>query len=168
MLRADWSVKYGTQMATLSTGSRVRGRVISTELGAGALLTPAGTQVRRQAIAALLGGLARVPRAVAGQAAGYVAGRQAHPHPQGVHPRPRYHDRSVMRLLDCVRVLGFVRLHGGSVRGTRGRLTDAADRDPIGGAHKDIPVRLEPATEAERAVAQHDSGLIRELVAARR
>jgi hypothetical protein len=75
-----------------------------------------------------------------------------------------------MRLLDCVRVLGFVRLHGGSVRGTRGRLTDAADRDPIAGTphHKDIPVRLEPATEAERAAAQHDSGLIRELVAARR
>ncbi|MFI5609106.1 molybdopterin-dependent oxidoreductase [Amycolatopsis sp. NPDC051903] len=38
-------------------------------------------------------------------------------------------------------------------------LTSSADRDPIAGTphHKDVPARLEPATEAERARAQRDS-----------
>ena len=44
-------------------------------------------------------------------------------------------------------------------------ITDAADRDPIAGTphHKDMPVRLEPATEAERTIAQHDSDRVREI-----
>ncbi|WP_396137739.1 molybdopterin dinucleotide binding domain-containing protein [Amycolatopsis sp. CM201R] len=38
-------------------------------------------------------------------------------------------------------------------------LTDALDRDPIAGTphHKDVPARLEPATEEERARAEADS-----------
>ncbi|QRP47575.1 molybdopterin-dependent oxidoreductase [Amycolatopsis sp. FDAARGOS 1241] len=38
-------------------------------------------------------------------------------------------------------------------------LTSSADRDPIAGTphHKDVPARLEPATDAERARAQRDS-----------
>ncbi len=45
-------------------------------------------------------------------------------------------------------------------------ITDAADRDPIAGTphHKDIPVRLEPATKSERAVAEADSARVRELM----
>jgi anaerobic selenocysteine-containing dehydrogenase len=47
-------------------------------------------------------------------------------------------------------------------------ITDAADRDPIAGTphHKDMPVRLEPATELERATAQRDSERVREVVQA--
>ncbi|OXM67695.1 molybdopterin-dependent oxidoreductase [Amycolatopsis vastitatis] len=46
-------------------------------------------------------------------------------------------------------------------------LTDAMDRDPIAGTphHKDVPARLEPATEAERARAESDSARVRETVA---
>jgi anaerobic selenocysteine-containing dehydrogenase len=45
-------------------------------------------------------------------------------------------------------------------------LTDALDRDPIAGTphHKHVPVRLEAATEAERATAQRDSERVRELI----
>jgi formylmethanofuran dehydrogenase subunit D len=45
-------------------------------------------------------------------------------------------------------------------------LTDAADRDPIAGTphHKDVPVRLEPATTEERDAAQRDSDRVRRLV----
>jgi anaerobic selenocysteine-containing dehydrogenase len=45
-------------------------------------------------------------------------------------------------------------------------LTDAADRDPIAGTphHKDIPVRLEPATAEERDTAQRDTERVRRLV----
>ena len=48
-------------------------------------------------------------------------------------------------------------------------ITEAADRDPIVGTphHKDVPVRLEPATAAERAAAEAASALVRELIAAR-
>lgn len=44
-------------------------------------------------------------------------------------------------------------------------ITDATDRDPIAGTphHKDIPVRLEPATVAERDAAEAASTRIREL-----
>ncbi|HEX4252256.1 MAG TPA: hypothetical protein VH008_30640, partial [Pseudonocardia sp.] len=47
-------------------------------------------------------------------------------------------------------------------------ITDAADRDPIAGTphHKDMPVRLEPATESEQATAQRDSERVREVVRA--
>lgn len=46
-------------------------------------------------------------------------------------------------------------------------ITDAADRDPIAGTphHKDLPVRLEPATAAECALAERDSARVRELIA---
>jgi anaerobic selenocysteine-containing dehydrogenase len=49
-------------------------------------------------------------------------------------------------------------------------LTDAMDRDPIAGTphHKDVPARLEPATEAERARAESDSARVRETVASGR
>jgi hypothetical protein len=42
-------------------------------------------------------------------------------------------------------------------------ITDAADRDPIAGTphHKDVPVRLEPVTAAEREAAQRDSERVR-------
>ncbi|MFH8534626.1 molybdopterin-dependent oxidoreductase [Streptomyces tendae] len=45
-------------------------------------------------------------------------------------------------------------------------LTDAADRDPIAGTphHKDVPVRLEPATAEERDTAQRDSERVRQLI----
>ncbi|MEU4841822.1 hypothetical protein [Nocardia testacea] len=45
-------------------------------------------------------------------------------------------------------------------------LTDAADRDPIAGTphHKDVPVRLEPATAEGRDTAQRDSERVRRLV----
>ncbi|MHC5909186.1 molybdopterin dinucleotide binding domain-containing protein, partial [Streptomyces sp. S6] len=45
-------------------------------------------------------------------------------------------------------------------------LTDATDRDPIAGTphHKDVPVRLEPATPEERDTAQRDSERVRRLV----
>jgi len=60
--------------------------------------------------------------------------------------------------------------HGGRVtNGPRINLiTDAADRDPIAGTphHKDTPVRLEPATAAERATAERDSERVREIVRA--
>ncbi|GAA1212534.1 molybdopterin-dependent oxidoreductase [Pseudonocardia alaniniphila] len=47
-------------------------------------------------------------------------------------------------------------------------ITDAADRDPIAGTphHKDVPVLLEPATAAERELAERDSLRVREVVAA--
>ncbi|WP_329055889.1 molybdopterin-dependent oxidoreductase [Amycolatopsis sp. NBC_01488] len=49
-------------------------------------------------------------------------------------------------------------------------LTDALDRDPIAGTphHKDVPARLEPATEEERARAEADSARVRETVASGR
>ncbi|WP_028936313.1 molybdopterin-dependent oxidoreductase [Pseudonocardia spinosispora] len=49
-------------------------------------------------------------------------------------------------------------------------ITDAADRDPIAGTphHKDMPVRLEPVTESERAAAEYDSSRVRDLVRAAR
>ncbi|RSM36088.1 molybdopterin oxidoreductase [Amycolatopsis balhimycina DSM 5908] len=49
-------------------------------------------------------------------------------------------------------------------------LTDARDRDPIAGTphHKDVPARLEPATEEERARAESDSARVRETVASGR
>ncbi|MDT7634700.1 MAG: hypothetical protein QOI50_6630 [Pseudonocardiales bacterium] len=60
--------------------------------------------------------------------------------------------------------------HGGRVtNGPRiNVITDAADRDPIAGTphHKDMPVRLEPATEDERATAERDSERVREVVQA--
>ncbi|MET8560896.1 molybdopterin-dependent oxidoreductase [Streptomyces flaveolus] len=45
-------------------------------------------------------------------------------------------------------------------------LTDARDRDPIAGTphHKDVPVRLEPATAKEREVAQRDSERVAALM----
>ena len=45
-------------------------------------------------------------------------------------------------------------------------LTDAADRDPIAGTphHKDVWVRLEPATDQERASCEHDSERVRLLI----
>jgi anaerobic selenocysteine-containing dehydrogenase len=45
-------------------------------------------------------------------------------------------------------------------------ITDAADRDPIAGTphHKDVPVRLEPATVEERTAAERDSALVLEVV----
>lgn len=48
-------------------------------------------------------------------------------------------------------------------------ITDATDRDPIAGTphHKDIPVRIEPATPAERAVAESASRKVRALIHAR-
>jgi anaerobic selenocysteine-containing dehydrogenase len=59
--------------------------------------------------------------------------------------------------------------HGGRVvQGPRiNLLTDAADRDPIAGTphHKDIPVRLEPVTAEERAIAERDTQRVREVVA---
>jgi anaerobic selenocysteine-containing dehydrogenase len=59
--------------------------------------------------------------------------------------------------------------HGGRVvNGPRINLiTDAADRDPIAGTphHKDVPVRLEQATVAERELAERDSERVREVVA---
>ena len=62
--------------------------------------------------------------------------------------------------------------HGGRVvNGPRINLiTDASDRDPISGTphHKDVPVRLEPATAVEREVAQRDSERVREVAAAAR
>jgi len=58
--------------------------------------------------------------------------------------------------------------HGGRVtNGPRINLiTDATDRDPIAGTphHKDTPVRLEPATAAERTTAEYDSQRVREIV----
>ncbi|ADJ49354.1 molybdopterin oxidoreductase family protein [Amycolatopsis mediterranei S699] len=49
-------------------------------------------------------------------------------------------------------------------------LTDALDRDPIAGTphHKDVPARLEPATEEERARAEADSVRVRATVASGR
>jgi len=49
-------------------------------------------------------------------------------------------------------------------------ITDAADRDPIAGTphHKDVPVLLEPATAAERELAERDSRRVREVAAATR
>ncbi|GAA1318590.1 molybdopterin-dependent oxidoreductase [Pseudonocardia xinjiangensis] len=62
--------------------------------------------------------------------------------------------------------------HGGRVvNGPRINLiTDATDRDPIAGTphHKDVPVRLEPATAAESEAAERDSERVREVVAAAR
>jgi anaerobic selenocysteine-containing dehydrogenase len=62
--------------------------------------------------------------------------------------------------------------HGGRVvNGPRINLiTDATDRDPIAGTphHKDVPVRLEPATAAEREAAERDSERVREVAAAAR
>lgn len=62
--------------------------------------------------------------------------------------------------------------HGGRVtNGPRiNLLTDAADRDRIAGTphHKDIPVRLEPATAEECAAAERDSALVLEIVNATR
>jgi anaerobic selenocysteine-containing dehydrogenase len=59
--------------------------------------------------------------------------------------------------------------HGGRVwHGPRINLiTDAHDRDPIAGTphHKDMPVRLEPATAAEVEAAERDAAVIRELIA---
>jgi len=48
-------------------------------------------------------------------------------------------------------------------------ITDATDRDPIAGTphHKDIPVRLEPATHEERATATRDSDRVHALIAGR-
>jgi anaerobic selenocysteine-containing dehydrogenase len=58
--------------------------------------------------------------------------------------------------------------HGGRVtHGPRINLiTDATDRDPIAGTphHKDVPVRLEPATAAERAHAERDRDRVLELI----
>jgi anaerobic selenocysteine-containing dehydrogenase len=58
--------------------------------------------------------------------------------------------------------------HGGRVvNGPRiNLLTDAADRDPIAGTphHKDVRVRLEPATDQERASCEHDSERVRLLI----
>ncbi|WP_433273215.1 molybdopterin-dependent oxidoreductase [Pseudonocardia xinjiangensis] len=63
-------------------------------------------------------------------------------------------------------------IHGGRVvNGPRINLiTDATDRDPIAGTphHKDVPVRLEPATTAESEAAERDSERVREVVAAAR
>jgi anaerobic selenocysteine-containing dehydrogenase len=49
-------------------------------------------------------------------------------------------------------------------------ITDPADRDPIAGTphHKDTPVRLEPATAQERAIAERDSERVREIARERR
>jgi anaerobic selenocysteine-containing dehydrogenase len=62
--------------------------------------------------------------------------------------------------------------HGGRVvNGPRINLiTDTTDRDPIAGTphHKDVPVRLEPATAAEREAAERDSERVREVAAAAR
>jgi anaerobic selenocysteine-containing dehydrogenase len=46
-------------------------------------------------------------------------------------------------------------------------ITDAHDRDPIAGTphHKDMPVRLEPATAAEAEAAERDAAVVRELIA---
>lgn len=45
-------------------------------------------------------------------------------------------------------------------------ITDAADRDPIAGTphHKDVPVRLERVTPAERAHAERDRERVRQLI----
>jgi anaerobic selenocysteine-containing dehydrogenase len=47
-------------------------------------------------------------------------------------------------------------------------LTDAHDRDPIAGTphHKDMPVRLEPATAEETAAAERDAELVHALISA--
>jgi anaerobic selenocysteine-containing dehydrogenase len=59
--------------------------------------------------------------------------------------------------------------HGGRVQhGPRINLiTDAADRDPIAGTphHKDVPVRLDPATADESEQAQRESERVREVAA---
>ncbi|MEU4246272.1 molybdopterin-dependent oxidoreductase [Amycolatopsis sp. NPDC026612] len=49
-------------------------------------------------------------------------------------------------------------------------LTDALDRDPIAGTphHKDVPARLEPATETERALAEANSERVRASVSSGR
>jgi len=58
--------------------------------------------------------------------------------------------------------------HGGRVvNGPRiNLLTDAAGRDPIAGTprHKDVRVRLEPATDQERASCERDSERVRLLI----
>jgi anaerobic selenocysteine-containing dehydrogenase len=58
--------------------------------------------------------------------------------------------------------------HGGRViNGPRiNLLTDATDRDPIAGTphHKDVPVRLEPATEQEWGTAQRDRDRVHRLL----
>jgi anaerobic selenocysteine-containing dehydrogenase len=48
-------------------------------------------------------------------------------------------------------------------------ITDATDRDPIAGTphHKDMPVRLEPATAEEKATAQRDADRVHDLVVPR-
>jgi anaerobic selenocysteine-containing dehydrogenase len=48
------------------------------------------------------------------------------------------------------------------------QITATADRDPIAGTphHKDVPVRLEPATPDEAAAAEEASGRVAELIAA--
>lgn len=60
--------------------------------------------------------------------------------------------------------------HGGRVvDGPRiNMITIAADRDPIAGTphHKDVRVRLEPATADERAAAERNAARVREAVAA--
>ncbi|HTI24945.1 MAG TPA: molybdopterin-dependent oxidoreductase [Kutzneria sp.] len=60
--------------------------------------------------------------------------------------------------------------HGGRVlNGPRiNILTDATDRDPIAGTphHKDMPVRLEPATAEEAEAAQRDAEIVRALISA--
>jgi anaerobic selenocysteine-containing dehydrogenase len=45
------------------------------------------------------------------------------------------------------------------------RISAATDRDPIAGTphHKDLPVRLEPATAAEAAAADEARARVREL-----
>ena len=59
--------------------------------------------------------------------------------------------------------------HGGRVTdGPRiNMLTEAGDRDPVAGTphHKDVPVRLEPATVAEREAAERDRVRVQEVVA---
>ncbi|EWM19328.1 molybdopterin oxidoreductase [Kutzneria sp. 744] len=59
--------------------------------------------------------------------------------------------------------------HGGRVmNGPRiNILTDAHDRDPIAGTphHKDMPVRLEPATVQEAEAAERDAEVVRALIA---
>jgi anaerobic selenocysteine-containing dehydrogenase len=48
------------------------------------------------------------------------------------------------------------------------QITAAGDRDPIAGTphHKDVPVRLEPASPEEAAAAEDASGRVHDLLAA--
>jgi hypothetical protein len=81
---------------------------------------------------------------MAGQAASYMAGWQAHPAPQGVHPGPRRPVvRPVMRVPDPVRVLGS--LSAVIELGVNRRWSEEAARvPPCHGQHRTagLPVEL--------------------------